>query len=335
MNNEPEGRRIVKNTGGRNRTKMFLFCRVCVFVFTALIFLPADISAWQWPFENFETEASFGENIDARFLGGVVLSSSEAGIKPIEDGEVIFRSPARRRPTDLYGPSGGFVALSHANEYRSVYGNLEPGSITSQLFVTVHDAIAEASTGVLALGRGNRESPAQVFLQILDTEQDVALNPRLVLPLIPDRTRPVVGSVYLIAPERDRTMYRDPALVEEYLKDARMEAGRRFAAGDWVVLVETYDPGPDGRRTGVHRVEASLDGVNQLDIVFDTLTSAAPLGMISGDMSFEQLYRDRFVIRVGRVEIPEGVSRITVGVEDYAGNRTERTVSIQAVRNSE
>ena len=159
----------------RNRS-LFL-----TFLILAVHLLP--VTAFEWP-QGGVTEKSFaavfGQLRGHNFSSSLVFTEP-AEIAAIESGTVIaVLGGSDSEMGWFHSPLGNAVIIAHEDGLLSVYGNLTQ--------VEVNESTPQVAGGTklgTSGGSGWQSGQSSLELQIIDTEQDSAINPRLLMPRLP------------------------------------------------------------------------------------------------------------------------------------------------------
>lgn len=159
----------------RNRSLFFAFLALAVHL------LP--VAAFEWPQEGV-TEQSFttvfGQLRGQHFSSSLVFAQP-AEISAIASGTIIaVLGGSDSEMGWLHSPLGNAVIIAHDDGLLSVYGNLTQ--------VEVNESTPQVAVGTklgTSGGSGWQSGQSSLELQIIDTEQDTAINPRLLMPRLP------------------------------------------------------------------------------------------------------------------------------------------------------
>lgn len=159
----------------RNRSLFFAFLALAVHL------LP--VAAFEWPQEGV-TEQSFttvfGQLRGQHFSSSLVFAQP-AEISAIASGTIIaVLGGSDSEMGWLHSPLGNAVIIAHDDGLLSVYGNLTQ--------VDVNESTPQVAVGTklgTSGGSGWQSGQSSLELQIIDTEQDTAINPRLLMPRLP------------------------------------------------------------------------------------------------------------------------------------------------------
>lgn len=155
--------------------KIFRFC-----VMVAVALGTASLAAFDWPQEGV-TENSFSTQF-GQLRGGsysnALIFAEPADVSAIESGTVIAILGGNSNEMGWFqSPLGNAVILSHEDSILSVYGNLSQVS-TSTDTPKVNQGTKLGTSGYSGWQTGQNS----LELQVIDTEQEAAINPRILMP---------------------------------------------------------------------------------------------------------------------------------------------------------
>ena len=152
-----------------NKIQAILLC--------TLMMIP--LSAFDWPQAEMTAESfssTFGQLRGDSFSNSLVFSQP-AEVAAIESGTVVATLGNNSGEMGwLHSPLGNTVILAHDAGLLSVYGNLDQVSIDDTTRVARGQTLGTSGSSGWQSGKGSLE------LQVIDTEQDTSINPRLLMP---------------------------------------------------------------------------------------------------------------------------------------------------------
>ncbi len=282
------------------------FFLILVFFLTVL----SGISAFDWPVADPLITSTFGTEKWGGFSSGIDLSSDSAGVSPSEAGEVIFYADANSIcaiPAGL----GSFVVIEHERKLRTIYGNLEEGSIeTESTSVNTDDIIG------LAGQSGNSVKP-HLFFAVLDSEFEQYVNPLLVLNSISDTEKPVIREIGFSTASGYYPVSGKPVL----------------QAGNAELTAEIFDPSLSSAyfaQMAPYKIHLFLNGEEIFYIGFESIVTSDGLSMTKTpvEISAPDFFKADGKVSLGRINLVPGESRFEILVSDYAGNETSRSFRI-------
>jgi|GEM_PF-4175475 len=132
------------------------------------------VAQWQWPLKDPQVVQNFTENV-------MLLRSSSLKVYSLTSGNIAYM--AKKNPfSEMSSPLGEYILLVHDNNFYSFYAGIHLSNIEDI-----------GVSGEIVIGQVKREGftyqPLLLF-GILDETKNKWINPRLVLPVLPE-PRPV------------------------------------------------------------------------------------------------------------------------------------------------
>lgn len=289
--------------------------RIC---FLVLVLLSTGLLlwSWQWPHEEARVFSGFGQSAHDGYLVGLKLVAPEAEIQPVEGGEVVFRSRPSRLPQLIPSTLGGVLVLEHGRSFRSLYGHLDPDSLDYQ----VNRLELEDQVG--RVGPYGFNSGSSLHLEIFDLEQDVRVNPLLLLPRMEKRTRPVVQAVHLRSVNENDSSNTAPVLVQGGVVT--------LPAGNWQIELSSYDTmvAAGGSRISPHSYTVRVNDEERFRIAHDTAGVREGTLRLSGRRTYQEFYEESGAVRLTTVEVGEAPLELVIEVRDHVGNVTQRSFRV-------
>jgi hypothetical protein len=274
-----------------------------------LLLLPGVLVAWEWPLSSFRVDAGFAQIRDGEVTSAVWLSAQEPQVGAAHPGEVIFtKSEGRGVPHGF----GNFAVLEHEDGLRSVYTNM--GAVEPPINPVVQTGDSLGTVGVSGFAYGD-----QLGFHLIDGELQQLVNPFLILPPLEDTDPPVISAVLIADGESPRALSRQNDLLE---------------GSTVTLLVEAYDTvqGTLGtRRVPPKRIAVTVGEDGEEAVLFDTMQYGDDGYRLSSGHRVGDVYAEDGRIRVGTFPIAEEVTRISVRVEDFAGNRASAEYQVSVI----
>jgi len=275
----------------------------------------APLAAFQWPTESNQIAATFGQSVLGVFHRGIDIAVSDAPVRPIEEGELVFcHEESKARLRSLPSGLGSFAVIHHAQKtaMRSVYGYLletESPPLSSRKLVGRDDVLSRGGgSGIAQNGR--------ILLIIEDVAAGELVNPLLVLPPVKDAVKPTIRNVELRQPGKAL------AAADTF----------RLSEGSWELSAEIFDPSDAGKSAAgmaPYKVAVYVNGKETSQVVFDTLKESKGELLVNPatEARYSAIYREDGAMRLGAVQFNKGITNIEIVVRDYGGN--ERIYSHQ------
>ncbi|MFP4179146.1 MAG: hypothetical protein ACLFQW_07955 [Spirochaetaceae bacterium] len=299
--------------------------------FLVLTLLPAievPLYPFEWPVKPEGVVATFGEYRGGFFFKGIEIETMDEDVRAIEAGEIIFSAKETPRHNGaLPSGSGNSVVIEHERGIRSVYGHLPgiPGRLDKR---TLDKNERLPLPGGHNGGRGPiaEDESKLLYLKILDSELEQAVNPLLSLPSVEDTRGVSIESVVLVPPEESS------GSSAESREDASVSLGESStaAAGDYEIHIEAFDSSVLGDSTislAPFSFRVSVNGEEELNIRFEYIRTEEMTHTLSGTggRGASEFYRDKWRFCPGTLRLNSGDAVIEVVVSDIAGNETAET----------
>ncbi|MBN1648599.1 MAG: hypothetical protein JW874_11260 [Spirochaetales bacterium] len=250
----------------------------------------------RWPVDNPVVIESFGEIRNGVFSTTISIRTNSGKIYAIADGRLVYLS---NKSAD---PELNVVILEHENGLRSVYRNFFP----------LADIPGELREGGL-IGTG-----PSVQLEILDTHSGEIGNPQILLPQLPDKSRPVI----------ERLAFYRNGVFEDIKNRMVVRSGRKQ------LLLKVYDIHNDERLLPFS-ITLYIDSLKVQEYVFESLkyiNERYQFPWAVGEEIF-MIIDNEMYINLGEFSIMPGETRLELYVDDLAENRATVDVRLIASRN--
>ena len=279
-------------------------------------------SAYDWPAPDMQVIRTFGQMTAGAALPGVEVQTYSPLLASPEAGNVVFvfrtDNPVQNLPSGL----GGFVALSHEDNLRTVTTHITPVPMKNKRAFQRGEPLGQAE-----VQSGASESRHRLF--VFDQQLGELVNPLLVFPPLPDQRVPI---------------FYDVTVTPETQGEAVSLFGRNsLAVGYWTLRIAVSDPvtffpapgkekGVEGQR-GVYAVEAYLNGSEVFNTTLDSVQEKGNRWQVKGMGVFldEVLVRDQ-EWSLGQVFFNQGTNILEIIVRDFQGNQAGKTFRLVGTR---
>ncbi len=274
------------------------------------VVVPSLLSAWHWPIDEFEMLRSFGARVGEYMLPGVDLVADPGSeLRPVEDGEIVYRSGEYDGLRGLHSPLGSVVALEHERGFRTLYTYLSP-PLVAELPRELTRADTLGTPGETGFGE-----PGALLLQVYDQERRGRVNPELLLPHYRVEQAPVIERVALLVD--------GDTIAPEEASD--------LPAGSYTVLVETHDTAHTAagapRLSPYRIVLESLNGDLRRQVALEFERVRDHRQWINAQPAVE-LVRGESLYAVGEVEPADEAREYRVTVVDHLGGLASRDFTL-------
>ena len=279
--------------------------------------------AYDWPAADLQVIRTFGQRAGGMVLPGIEVQTLSPLLAAPENGDVVFVfRPDSEAVQNLPSGMGGFVALAHDDNLRSVTTRITPVDMEAKRHFHRGEPLGQAEVQT-----GASESRHRLF--VFDQQLGELVNPLLVFPGLTDGKPPLIYDV---------TAY------PEGPGDSVSLFGRGgLAVGYWKIHVQVSDPvmffpgsgkekGVEGQR-GVYAVEAYLNGSEVFNTNLDSIQEKGGRWQVKGTgvILEETLVRDQ-EWNLGQVFFNQGTNILEVTVKDFQGNQAGKTFRILGTR---
>lgn len=324
---------------------------IAAILFVALAQTPPETYAWPLDLPR-ELTSSFGEYRPGRFHMGIDLRTGPIGkdVHAAADGYV---SRIRCSP---YG-YGKAVYIQFDDGNSAVYAHLDDFAPALRDYVRAAQHAREEYTVDLTVPRGKfpvkkgeliaKSGQTGIGVPHLHYElrdsAGVPINPRLLGVTWPDKTPPVISSVFVYPLSAN-------SFVNGQLKATQVRVEHNMGASQSRVVTVAgrigfgtivSDPGVGRSKLGVRRITVSVAGEDlftvQLDrLSYDHAEDGAVIMKEEDKWRFQALWRDAgnnsesYAVSTGDgiFELLSDQADVTVTAEDYAGNRASETIQV-------
>lgn len=272
--------------------------------------LAAQEQSWDWPLREMEVIENYAGNRpfptgrlgEPPVIHGMRLASELGEVFPLGSGRPIYIAPTSEGGVNRFlSPLGGMVALRHEGGLRSVYGHLDP--------LPPYGADAARPLGVVN-GSG-AQLGRTLFLSVYDDRRRQSVNPRLILPELEDRFRPVVSELRLYAAGGTRLLWSSE------------NASTIVRDGTVTLVALVYDRQSANDRFAPYRVTIFANGAQVVDYTWDTRSvwRQIPVARLEGEGAV--------TVEAASVTLVDGTNTIEVVAQDFRGNVEERTFQLE------
>ncbi len=279
--------------------------------------------AYDWPAPDVRVTRTFGQRTAGVVLPGLEIQTLSPTLTAPENGDVLFVfRPDTQTVQNLPSGLGGFVALAHDNNLRTVVSRITPSAFADKRSYRQGEPLGEAE-----VQPGVSDSRHRVF--VFDQQLGELVNPLLVFPALTD------GKVPLI--------YDVTAYPEGHPEAVSLFGRGSLAVGYWKIHVLVSDPvtfipavgkekGVESQR-GVYAVEAYLNGSEVFNTNLDSFQEKGGRWQLKGMgvLLDDVLVQDQ-EWNLGQVFFNQGTNILEIIVKDFQGNQAGKTFRILGTR---
>ena len=263
---------------------------------------PLLVCAFEWPVADKRVATTFGQNVSGGFNTGIELLGRDETVYPIADGEVIFACDENSSYTSLPRGAGSFMILYHEGDIHSVYSHLKRGSLQ----IPESGRLARGEPLGVS-GNTGASTGGSLFLQIIDVEENLLLNPlKQLSPEPEDNAKPVIESVVLVRDNLGRELVDNSVILPGQIA---LHIGTRDRQQNRSQSFHMYTP---------YKITLSRDGVEVFNLVFDALRVVEQHFVLnSTGQSYSEIYTPDGLIDLGELNLVQGITHFRFLVTDY------------------
>ena len=275
-----------------------------------IIFFSYSIFAFDWPQEEITRNSYssyFGQNT-GNMLNTSLTFSEPSEIKTAEEGHILLIMTEETDDSMLFPTTlGTSVILSHEDNLLSVYGNIDPDTLSlkdqNETFVDAGATLGLSGNSGFQTKKGNLE------FQIIDRKNKSAINPKVLMPRS-DTELPLSLSGIMI--QSKNNVYYDINSVKTY------------GSG----LYRIYF-----RRNQIacpYKTTISINGVIVDQLSYDTISQENNKLCISGKKKYtsSDIYPDNELQLLGEAMFSPGRATVILSIQDILGNSRQLSYNI-------
>ncbi|HSV97067.1 MAG TPA: M23 family metallopeptidase [Spirochaetota bacterium] len=268
-----------------------------------MLFLIALNLSFQWPVDNGRVTSVFGESRADHFHDGVDMVSPDGKIYPLDEGDLVYLWDRSMFPLDAYSGGGNYRVLKHGGELYSIYLHLQDEPSFMEAYGK-RDPLG-------IMGNTGRSYGTHLHFSVLNRVERVSINPKKMLPALPDRTPPSIGGVFVRVGDRYSAVR----------EGASIRLTRHYP-----LLIEITDSMGGRERLGAQFLAAYLNGRKVMEIYFTTMEYSKNGLTISGN-KFHDLFDEKGYYKIGNVSYNNGSNSLKIVAADFAGNAAAHEMS--------
>ncbi|MCP4132593.1 MAG: M23 family metallopeptidase [bacterium] len=276
-----------------------------IIVYIALLALILSTTSFRWPVENGKLTSTFGESRGDHFHDGIDLICSDDKIYPIEKGELLYYWDKSIFPLENEPGGGNYKVIKHSEDMYSVYMHLLRGVSSKKL------STPKEVTGLI--GNSGHSGGKHLHFSILDLKKKESVNPYMVLPQFEDKKAPEIGDLYF-------------HINDKYIM-IKNNADNIRLTKHYPLLIKIVDTISGNERLGIYKLTVFFNRKQALAVDFKNI-GFSEQGLTVAGKPFESLIDEKGYYKVEGVRYLEGDNTITVITHDFAGNKSEKTFTI-------
>lgn len=272
------------------------------------LMMMVPLAAFEWPQPGMTAQSfssTFGQ-LRGSGLSSSLVFSEPAEVAAIESGTVVATLGGNAGEMGwLHSPLGNAVILAHDDGLLSVYGNLEQVGIDDDT-----SRVARGQSLGTSGGSGWQSGKSSLELQVIDTERDAYINPRLLMPRFEEEL-PI--SLYGIS------------LIGRNGETLELRTRRSLSAG----IYRLYR----GREQAFfpHATTVAVNGAAVETITFDSLTRSARRLTVAGRRPYnaDEIYPTADKQFLAEITLSRGRNTLSVTVADLNGREYTASYTLE------
>jgi murein DD-endopeptidase MepM/ murein hydrolase activator NlpD len=275
-----------------------------------ILLASVPISAFDWPQEEIMSNSFY--SYFGQLRGGTISTSlifaDTSDVKAADDGKVIAVISEHDDDSCFFPSSlGNAVIVSHNDNLLTVYGNIDGETLSKTVYTsdTVKVGTIFGSSGNSAWQQGR----SSLEFQIIDTKNNTAINPRVLMPRIGDELPLTLTGITL----ESKTGTRYDLLVQRTIPSGQYRVYRQRQA----VAIP-------------YKTRVTINGIIIDTITYDQLIRDGATVCAAGRKNYpkEVLYPDDRMQLLGEVILTPGKNTLGMTLADILGKETTSAYSL-------
>ena len=277
----------------------------------AFLFTAAEGFAFDWPQNAIQSDSFysyFGQIRGGTINSSLIFTDSEE-IKSAEEGKVVAVISEHSEENELFESTlGNAVIVAHKDNLQTVYANLDRESQQDRYAL---DTVLAGSSFGLCGNTGWQQGQANLEFQVVDTKNQVFINPRVLMPRVGKELELTIQNV---------------TAVNRRGNEYTLGINKRFPSGTYYLYRKRQEIAMPYRTT------IFINGAAVETISYDMLKEKNGRLCTNGNKSYPstQLYPDTNRQLLAEVSLPKGHNAITIAVIDILGKEVTLTYTMDA-----
>lgn len=271
-----------------------------------------NLFSFGWPQEQIVESDSFYSyfgQLRGNTISNSLIFADPSEVKACEDGYLTLFIKDQNDDSDFFPSTlGNAVLISHSDSLMTIYANLDEESISNQIYDTTQ--ISEGTVLGLPGTSAWQQGRSSLEFQVVDTEKNISINPRLLMPR--------VG--------------KELALSVSEVKIQNVKNGRIYSLPETQSLSSGTYRVFRKRQTvsSPFKTALSLNGTVVDSISFDLLRLTEGLISATGKKNYikSQIYPNETLNLVGEVSLPPGKNTLKLTAIDILGKQYSQSFTI-------
>lgn len=276
-----------------------------IYILAVLCVISFPLISIDWPQDEVASDSFF--SYFGQFRGGTISSSlvfaSPSEIKAVNDGELLIVVGDYTDDTGFFPSTlGTAVILSHEDGLLTVYANIDSATLADSVWQTT-----QIKTGTVFGTSGNsawQQGRSSLEFQVVDYNNNAALNPRVLMPRTGNELPLTVGAVTL----ESRNGTRHNLLID-----------RNLPAGTYRVYRERQ------KIAAPYKTRVSINGTTVDEIRYDLLSQNGPELCVQGKRpySIAVVYPNDTLQLLGEATLTPGRNILGITLTNILGEETQ------------
>lgn len=285
--------------------------KISVISLTAFIFTAFQGFAFDWPQNAIQSDSFysyFGQIRGGTINTSLIFTDSEE-IKAADEGKVIAVISEHTEESELFESTlGNAVIVAHKDNLQTIYANLDRDSQRERYTM---DSVTTGSSFGLCGNTGWQQGQANLEFQVVDTKNQVFINPRVLMPRVGKELELTIQNV---------------TAVNRKGNEYALGINKRFPSGTYYLYRKRQEIAMPYRTT------IFINGAAVETISYDMLREKNGRLCTNGNKSYPAalLYPDSNRQLLAEVSLPKGHNAITIAVVDILGKEVTLTYSMDA-----
>lgn len=275
--------------------------------FLSFVLISSLIFAFDWPGETDKFSADFGQLRGGKINNSLVFEEP-SDIKAADNGEVILFIKDFQDETDFFPSTlGNALVITHDDNLLTIYGNLS--EVESSVLEIEDYSVAQGEKIAESGNSSWREGKSSLEFQVIDTKNNTAINPKILMPRSKAENPLIISGVVL--QNRNGAFFdgrRNPSMPAGFY---RIYKNRQ----------ENQTP---------YKTRLSLNGALMDEISYDVLRQEGRFVCITGKRNYKRnvLYPNDELELLGEASFSSGRNSIQLSAVDFLGKEINQTYVI-------
>ena len=263
----------------------------------------SSMFAFDWPKDNVTSDSYssyFGQK-HGEVLSTSLIFNEEGDVRTAEEGRLLIIMTDEDEDSDFFPSTlGSSVIIAHNDNLMSVYGNLDTDSITYEQKKAPSGTV-KAKTQIGKSGKsGWIEGNGTLEFQIIDTNNNTAINPKILMPRSKTEIPLVLSGIQL---QNKSGKFFD------------INKTKTYENGLYRVFMKRNDV------ASPYKTSVAINGITVDQITYDTISQENGKSCVSGKKKYtsKDIYPMDDLQLLGEIKLTPGKATLTLYAEDILG----------------